>query len=193
MASIGHVAVGMAAARFRGERGGSRGLVSSMLLWSGLAMLPDADVSGLALGVRYGAPWGHRGATHSFVFSIGLGVLVGAIATLARGPTLPFSSLLRCLPTRFGREGHGFSRVANQRARPIAALQSSNLESSRGPQITSSGASQRPQEKVASESRLSTASVDIGASLALPGARAIALRPRRSAASVRCGRAAASA
>lgn len=84
MASIGHVAVGMAAARFRGERGGSRGLVVSMLLWSGLSMLPDADVIGFALGVGYGAPWGHRGATHSLAFSVGLGLLFGLGAMLGQ-------------------------------------------------------------------------------------------------------------
>ncbi len=30
-----------------------------------LAMVPDADVAGFALGVDYAADWGHRGATHS--------------------------------------------------------------------------------------------------------------------------------
>jgi inner membrane protein len=51
-----------------------------MLLWSSLSMLPDADVLGLAFGVRYGDPWGHRGATHSFAFAIALGVLLGLVA-----------------------------------------------------------------------------------------------------------------
>ena len=84
MASIGHVAVGMAAARWRsgtgGARGATRALALSMLLWSGLSMLPDADVLGFALGVRYGDPWGHRGATHSFAFAIALGLLLGLLA-----------------------------------------------------------------------------------------------------------------
>ena len=93
MASIGHVAVGMAAARFRTADRRWPALVS-MLLWSGLSMLPDADVIGFALGVRYGAPWGHRGATHSFVFAIALGVLVGALVTIARKRALPPSGLL---------------------------------------------------------------------------------------------------
>jgi inner membrane protein len=34
-----------------------------------LAMLPDADVAGMVAGVDYGAPWGHRGASHSLVFA----------------------------------------------------------------------------------------------------------------------------
>lgn len=84
MASIGHVAVGMAAARLRAPSGGARvgagTLVGPMLLWSGLSMLPDADVIGFAFGVRYGEPWGHRGATHSFVFSVALGVRLGLLA-----------------------------------------------------------------------------------------------------------------
>src|SRR5262245_10840654 len=83
MASIGHVAVGMAAARWRARAGGTRAgagaLAASMLLWSGLSLLPDADVIGFSLGVRYGDPWGHRGATHSFVFSVALGAVAGLV------------------------------------------------------------------------------------------------------------------
>jgi inner membrane protein len=90
MASIGHVAVGMAAARFRANTGGARvgagALAKSMLLWAGLSMLPDADVVGFAFGVRYGDPWGHRGATHSFAFSVALGVLLGLFAARFGAP-----------------------------------------------------------------------------------------------------------
>ena len=34
-----------------------------------LAMLPDADVAGFALGINYAAEWGHRGASHSLALS----------------------------------------------------------------------------------------------------------------------------
>ncbi len=51
-----------------------------MAAWSALAMLPDLDVIGFALGVRYGDPWGHRGAAHSLVMAAALGVAVTAIA-----------------------------------------------------------------------------------------------------------------
>jgi inner membrane protein len=79
MASLGHVAVGMAVARFRRPTAAStRALLGSMLAWSALSLLPDLDVVGLKLGVPYGAPFGHRGATHSCVFSIGLGLAIGA-------------------------------------------------------------------------------------------------------------------
>jgi len=37
----------------------------------------DIDVVGFLHGVPYGAPWGHRGATHSLAFAIAVGVLVG--------------------------------------------------------------------------------------------------------------------
>lgn len=40
-----------------------------------LSILPDADVVGFLLGVLYGDPWGHRGATHSIVFSIAIAAL----------------------------------------------------------------------------------------------------------------------
>ena len=69
MASVGHIAVGMAAAR--AYRGAGPPLWSSMTQWSALSLLPDADVVGFALGVQYGDPWGHRGATHSLALTNG--------------------------------------------------------------------------------------------------------------------------
>jgi inner membrane protein len=57
-----------------------------MLLWAALSMLPDADVIGFRLGVKYADPWGHRGATHSFCFALGVACLLGALAPrFARG------------------------------------------------------------------------------------------------------------
>lgn len=43
------------------------------------AMLPDADVLGFSLGVRYGSILGHRGLTHSIAFAALVGVITGAI------------------------------------------------------------------------------------------------------------------
>ena len=51
-----------------------------MAVWSALAMLPDLDVIGFALGVHYGDPWGHRGAAHSLLIAAALGVALSAIA-----------------------------------------------------------------------------------------------------------------
>jgi inner membrane protein len=78
MASLGHVAIGMAAARLSGD--GRRPRALSMAAWSALSMLPDADVVGFSLGVPYGDPWGHRGATHSLAFALGVGSLIGLAA-----------------------------------------------------------------------------------------------------------------
>lgn len=80
MASIGHVAIGMAAARLRVGR--STGLARAMVTLSALSMLPDIDVVGFALGVPYGAPWGHRGACHSLAVAIAIGVVTALVVWL---------------------------------------------------------------------------------------------------------------
>jgi inner membrane protein len=85
MASVGHIAVGMAAARV--YRGGAPQW-SSMAWWSALSLLPDADVVGFALGVQYADPWGHRGATHSLTFSAALGLAIGLAAPRFKRPAV---------------------------------------------------------------------------------------------------------
>lgn len=50
-----------------------------MVGFATLSMSPDIDVAGMALGVPYGAPWGHRGATHALLTAVGV-----VVATLAR-------------------------------------------------------------------------------------------------------------
>ncbi len=82
MASIGHVAVGMALGRWSVGRAPARQQLLAMGTLSALAMLPDADVVAFALRIPYAAPWGHRGATHSLVFAalLSLGVAAGAWA-----------------------------------------------------------------------------------------------------------------
>ena len=76
----------MAAAR--AYRGGGPPRWSSMALWSALSLLPDADVVGFALGVQYGDPWGHRGASHSLAFSAALGLAIGLAAPRFRRPAV---------------------------------------------------------------------------------------------------------
>lgn len=44
-----------------------------------LAMLPDADVVGFAIGIEYADPWGHRGATHAIAFAA---MVAGVVALL---------------------------------------------------------------------------------------------------------------
>jgi len=82
MASIGHVAVGMAVARAYDPARKPRW--HSMALWSALALLPDIDVIGFLRGLPYGAPWGHRGATHSLTFAFA-GAAVVALGARWRG------------------------------------------------------------------------------------------------------------
>src|SRR5687768_17218569 len=81
MASLGHIAVGLAAVRLHSAAPlAGRPWLTAAAAWSALSMLPDADVIGFAFGVQYGDEWGHRGATHSFVFSLALGTAIGLVA-----------------------------------------------------------------------------------------------------------------
>ena len=80
MASLGHIVVGMAAARVQSRDAARRPALAAMLFWAALSFLPDADVIGFGLGVRYEDPWGHRGATHSLAFSLVLGAVIGLLA-----------------------------------------------------------------------------------------------------------------
>ncbi len=43
------------------------------------AIVPDFDVVGVAFGIRYGDMFGHRGFTHSIVFAVLFGGLVGVL------------------------------------------------------------------------------------------------------------------
>lgn len=86
MASLGHIAVGLAATRIYEEPPDRRTWITAALVWSALSFLPDADVIGFAFGVRYEDEWGHRGATHSLAFSAMLGTLVGLVAPRLRLP-----------------------------------------------------------------------------------------------------------
>jgi inner membrane protein len=95
MASIGHMALGLAAGRFyagRVEPGVRPG--RAMLLMAALSMVPDLDVIGFFLGVDYEAPLGHRGATHSIVFSIVCGVIALAFAKPLKLKPLPLAALI---------------------------------------------------------------------------------------------------
>lgn len=85
MASLGHVAVGMAAARAATAPGKSP--VALMIGLSLLSLLPDADVIGFRFGVAYADAFGHRGASHSLLFAVVVGVACGSV--------IPFGGLSR--------------------------------------------------------------------------------------------------
>lgn len=89
MASLGHIAVGVATSRlYRPDSPARRAPLASLLFWSALSFLPDADVIGFSFGIDYAADWGHRGATHSFAFAVVFGAIIGALAPLVRRPAL---------------------------------------------------------------------------------------------------------
>jgi inner membrane protein len=78
MASLGHVAIGLVAAKAYNRDRLPRW--PSLVCWSALSMLPDLDVIGFSLGVEYADPWGHRGATHSFAIALIAGLAAGIVA-----------------------------------------------------------------------------------------------------------------
>ena len=86
MASFGHIAAGVATARIDRTGTDRRSWVTAAFFWSLVSFLPDADVIGFPLGVRYEDEWGHRGASHSIAFAIALGVLIGILASRFRLP-----------------------------------------------------------------------------------------------------------
>jgi inner membrane protein len=86
MASIGHVAVGMALGRYEARGASVSRLAAAMALLSLLALLPDADVVAFKLGIPYAAPWGHRGASHSVVFAAGVALAAALLARALRAP-----------------------------------------------------------------------------------------------------------
>ncbi|MGE3404874.1 MAG: metal-dependent hydrolase [Vicinamibacterales bacterium] len=89
MASLGHLAVGLVAARHAPPATTAvRASAGAAVFWSALSFLPDADVIGFGFGIRYGDEWGHRGASHSFAFALLLGAAIGALAPLFRRPAL---------------------------------------------------------------------------------------------------------
>ena len=93
MASLGHVAIGLAVGRAHAK---SRDYGSTWILmafYSVLALLPDVDVIAFRLGVPYEAPFGHRGAVHSIAFAACVGGVVGIVSALKRKPWLSYAPL----------------------------------------------------------------------------------------------------
>jgi inner membrane protein len=66
-----------------------KGLRKSAKFW-GMAIfcacLPDIDVIGFGFGIRYGAPWGHRGMTHSLFFAAVVAAFMVARFTVRPDP-----------------------------------------------------------------------------------------------------------
>lgn len=79
MASIGHIAVGLAAGRACEGHGVTTSPWRLMLGLTALSLLPDADVIAFVLRIPYEAPWGHRGASHSLVFAMAIAAMVALV------------------------------------------------------------------------------------------------------------------
>ncbi len=87
MASIGHLAVGMACGRAYAPD--DRALAKkAMIAFSVISLWPDVDAVGFSFGVHYGDPWGHRGATHSLTFALLIGLVAFAFAKRKNLPAL---------------------------------------------------------------------------------------------------------
>lgn len=92
MASLGHVAIGMAAGRAYGRRG--RAAIVAMAVFSAISLLPDLDVVAFALDIPYAHAFGHRGASHSLAAALALGVLALAPPSESRLRTGVFVALV---------------------------------------------------------------------------------------------------
>ena len=77
MASLGHLAVGLAAGRLHAGASGPR--AASTILFVLLATFPDADAMARRLGAGPGSPWLHRGALHSLLVAALAGVAAAAL------------------------------------------------------------------------------------------------------------------
>jgi inner membrane protein len=95
MASFGHVAVGLLTGRLHGgggegKNGGPAGdgggkprrPVSwpALLAFMVLALLPDADLALVAMGACDDGACGHRGASHSLLVALAIGLFAGMVA-----------------------------------------------------------------------------------------------------------------
>jgi len=91
MASFGHVAVGLLAGRLHGGAPGStdrRASAGALALFAAVSILPDADLFLVAMGASDAGAMGHRGASHSLSFALGIGLLCAFAARRLGWPVL---------------------------------------------------------------------------------------------------------
>ena len=72
MASFGHVAIGMACGRAYSDDPAIA--KKAALTFAVISLLPDADAVGFLIGIPYNDSLGHRGATHSILFALFVGL-----------------------------------------------------------------------------------------------------------------------
>ena len=91
MATIGHLALGLAAGRLQPDR---RHRARRLVLYAALAAAPDLDLVPYLFGRGDLVPLGHRGATHSLAFAAAAGLAVAlAWPGASRARTFLFASL----------------------------------------------------------------------------------------------------
>jgi inner membrane protein len=113
---IGHLAVGLAAARVTAPPSGlGRGRWTVLLV--AVSFAPDLDVLGFPLGVPYDAPFGHRGALHSLAFAAVTGCVL-ALAARASG----LSPLRILCSTSLVMASHGILDAFTDGGRGVALL-----------------------------------------------------------------------
>ena len=81
------------------------------------AILPDADVIGLRLGIPYGAELGHRGASHSLLFAFLCGL--AAMGTSRKLKARPFGAYAF---VALSAASHGLTDMLTNGGRGIALL-----------------------------------------------------------------------
>lgn len=104
VASLGHVVVGLAAARWHVQRSAApgRSFVAAALGFVALSLLPDADVIAFPLGIPYAHPLGHRGASHSLAFAAMVGALMGGLARAEFPDRARFAALVAAVVASHG-------------------------------------------------------------------------------------------
>jgi len=86
VASLGHLAIGMAAGRAFGPDPATAR--KAAVAFSLVSFWPDVDALGLSHGIAYASAFGHRGATHSIVVAVVVGLLGHAFARRKKLPAL---------------------------------------------------------------------------------------------------------
>ena len=124
MASFGHVAVGLMTGRLHGGGGGGGDgeprrpcSWATMVMFAGLALLPDADVLLVALGACDAGACGHRGASHSLPVAVAIG-LFGCLAARRLG----WPALRTFLATSFAVASHAVLDVLGAGGRGLPLL-----------------------------------------------------------------------
>jgi inner membrane protein len=98
MASLGHVVAGLAVGRvhdrFASPSRSRRQRITAAAAFAIFALLPDLDVVGFRFGVDYASPFGHRGALHSLLAAVVIGL--AAAPLLAKELRAPLAATAAC-------------------------------------------------------------------------------------------------